>query len=342
VRTEYLPKARTSDGIGALPAGAAMYRIAVRSETTTDMTPDDIHELGLREVKRIQTKLLEAGRAAGFEGPVSGLRDWLAGTPANFPFTSSEQVIDYLKRIHARIVPQLPRLFGRFPKARFEIRQTDPAIAASVPPQWYAPSADGTQPGVFAIPILDPKQRSIFGLPSLLAHEGMPGHQFDGGIKLENNVPEFRRTLSVNAFGEGWGLYAESLGHELGLYDEPLALMGRYADELYRAGRLVVDTGIHAKGWTRERALRYMIEECAMPQDYATTEVLRYMAWPGQALGYKIGELTILELRAKAEKRLGARFDVRAFHDTFLAEGHLPLSMAKARMDAWIAAQAAR
>jgi uncharacterized protein (DUF885 family) len=341
VRTEYLPKARTSDGIGALPGGAGMYRIAVRSETTTDMTPDAIHELGLKEVKRIQAKLLEAGARAGFAGPVSAMRAWLAKTPANYPFESSGQVLEYLNRLHAHIVPQLPRLFGRLPKARFEIRATDPAIAASAPAQWYPPSDDGTQPGIFAIPIVNPKQRSIFGLASLLAHEGMPGHHFDGGIKLENDVPEFRRRLWVNAFGEGWALYAESLGHELGLYDEPLALMGRYADELYRAGRLVVDTGLHAKGWTREQAIRFMIEECAMSQAGATNEVLRYMAWPGQALGYKIGELTILELRANAEKRLGPRFDIRAFHDAFLAEGHLPLTMAKARMEAWLAAQAA-
>jgi uncharacterized protein (DUF885 family) len=342
VRDEYLPKARTSDGFGALPGGAAMYRIAVKSETTTDMTPDAIHDLGLKEVKRIQAKLLEAGKRAGFEGPISGLRAWLAQTPANYPFESSEQVIEYLNRIHASIVPQLPRLFGRLPKARFEIQSTDPAIAASAAAQWYPPSDDGSQPGIFAIPVVNPKQRSIFGLASLLAHEGMPGHHFDGGIKLENDVPEFRRRLWVNAFGEGWGLYAESLGHDLGLYDEPLALMGRYADELFRAGRLVVDTGIHAKGWTREQAIRFLVEECAMSRGNATTEVLRYMAWPGQALGYKIGELTILELRANAEKRLGVRFDVRAFHDAFLAEGHLPLSMARARMDAWLAAQAAR
>ena len=174
----------------------------------------------------------------------------------------------------------------------------------------------------------------------MLAHEGMPGHQFDGGIKLENNVPEFRRRLWVNAFGEGWGLYAESLGHELGLYDDPLELMGRYAYELFRACRLVVDTGLHAKSWPRERAIRYLVEDCGSTEAAATTEVLRYMAWPGQALGYKIGELAILDIRARAERRLGSRFDLRAFHDAFLAEGHLPLSMARERMDAWIEEQA--
>jgi uncharacterized protein (DUF885 family) len=259
--------------------------------------------------------------------------------PEIYPFTTGEDVIAYLNRIHARIVPQLPKLFGRFPKAPFEIRLTDPALAASSPAQWYPPSDDGTRPGVFAMPVVNAKTRSTFGLAALLAHEGMPGHHFDGGIKLENKVPEFRRRMWVNAFGEGWGLYAEYLGHELGLYDDPLELMGRYQGELFRACRLVVDTGLHAKGWTRQRAIQYLVDDCATSPGGATLEVVRYMAWPGQALGYKLGELTILDIRRQAEQRLGSRFDVRAFHDALLAEGHLPLSMLKARMEAWIKEQ---
>ena len=336
VREDYMPRARTSDGLDALPEGDKFYRFMVKVQTTTDMTPDAIHELGLKEVKRIQGKLLAAGETVGFKGSMKNLQPWLRSNPENFPFTSGDQVLAYLNRIHARIVPQLPRLFGRFPKARFEIRLTDPAIAASAPAQWYPPADDGSRPGIFAIPVVDPKQRSIFGLASLLAHEGMPGHHFDGGIKLENKVPEFRRKFWVNAFGEGWGLYAEYLGHDLGLYDEPLALMGRYFDELYRAGRLVMDTGIHSKGWSRERAIQFFTEECGFTEEGATREVLRYMAWPGQALGYKIGELTILDIRAKAEQRLGSRFDIRAFHDAVLEEGHLPLSMLRERMNLWV------
>jgi len=177
------------------------------------------------------------------------------------------------------------------------------------------------------------------GLAALLAHEGMPGHHLETGIKLENKVPEFRRRTFFNAYGEGWGLYAESLGHELGLYGDPLELMGRYSFELFRACRLVIDTGLHAKGWTREQSIRYFVEECGQSEGGATNEVLRYMVWPGQALGYKIGELTILDLRAKAEKRLGKRFDLRAFHDAILEEGPLPLTMLRQRMDAWIDAE---
>jgi uncharacterized protein (DUF885 family) len=338
VRDDYLPKARTTDGFGALPDGDKMYRFAVRSETTTDRTPDEIHELGLSEVKRIQASYLATARKAGFSGEASEARGWLRSRPENYPFMSGEQVIEHLNGIHARIVPQLPKLFGRLPKARFEIRLTDPAIAASAPAQYYGPS-DGGRPGIFAMPVVDPRQVQSAGLAALLAHEGMPGHHLETGIKLENKVPEFRRRMWVNPFGEGWALYAESLGHELGLYEEPLELLGRYTFELLRAGRLVVDTGLHAKGWTRAQAIQYLVDECGQTEGYATTEVLRYMVWPGQALGYKIGELTILALRAKGEQRLGARFDLRAFHDAVLAEGQLPISMLGQRMEAWIETQ---
>ena len=335
VRNDYLPKARTSDGFGALPNGEAMYRFASRSTTTVDLTAEEIHNLGLREVKRVQAAFLATAAKAGFAGGMSEVRGWLHGKPESYPFTSADQVIEHLNRINARIVPRLPKLFGRLPNARFEIRLTDPAIAASTPAQYYAPTDDG-RPGIFAMPVVNPRQVAAFSLPALLAHEGMPGHHFEIGIKLENKVPEFRRRLSFVAFGEGWALYAESLGQELGLYEEPLALLGRYSFELFRAGRLVVDTGLHAKGWTREQAIRYLVEECGLTEGGATAEVLRYMVWPGQALGYKIGELEILELRAKAEKRLGARFDLRAFHDAVLEEGPLPLSMLRQRIEGWI------
>lgn len=336
VRNDYLPHARVSDGINALPQGAAMYRLAARSATTTEMTPDEIHALGLREVARIQAEFLAAGARVGFKGPMADFQRWLRETPSNYPFTAPDQVIAHLYRIHERIVPQLPKLFGKFPKARFEIRLTDPALAASTPAQWYPPSDDGTRPGAFMMPVVNPRNVSTFGLEALLAHEGMPGHHFDGGIKLEAEIPDFRRKTFMTAFGEGWGLYAERLGHEIGLYDEPMALLGRYSYELFRACRLVVDTGLHAKDWPRQRAIQYLVNECASTPAGATTEVLRYMAWPGQALGYKIGEITIVDLRAEAEKRLGARFDVRAFHDALLAQGHMPLSLLQARMRAWL------
>jgi uncharacterized protein (DUF885 family) len=339
IRNDYLPAARTTDGFGALPGGDTMYRFAVRYETTTDLTPDEIHALGLSEVKRIQASLLAAAQKADFSGKMSDVRAWLRNKPENYPFTSAEQVIEHLKDIHARIVPQLPALFGRLPKARFEIRLDDPALAATSPARYLSPT-DAGRPGIFLMPVVEPERVSRSDLAALLAHEGMPGHHLETGIKLENRVPEFRRRLWIGAFGEGWALYAESLGHELGLYEQPLDLLGRYFFELLRACRLVADTGLHAKDWPRARAIAYLIEECGLPEGYATNEVLRYMAWPGQALGYKVGELAILELRAKAEKRLGARMDLRAFHDAVLADGHVPLSMLRQRMEAWIEAQA--
>jgi uncharacterized protein (DUF885 family) len=339
VRREYLPAARTSDGFGALPDGERMYRLMARYGATIDVSPGEVHELGLREVARIRALFLAAAEPAGFKGPMRELQSWLAATPENYPFATAEQVIAHLEAIHARIVPQLPRLFSRLPRARFEIRPTDPAIAAAAPAQYYAPADDGSRPGIFAMPIVDPRRVSVFGLAALLAHEGMPGHHLETGIKLENKVPEFRRRAWHNAFGEGWALYAEALGEELGLYTAPLDRMGRYSYELFRACRLVVDTGLHAKGWPRERAIAYLVDECGSSRGGATSEVLRYMAWPGQALGYKIGELTILELRREAERRLGARLDLRAFHDAILGEGHMPLGMLRERMRAWIAAQ---
>jgi uncharacterized protein (DUF885 family) len=333
-RNEYLPRARTSDGYGALPGGERMYRHAVKSATTSDLTPDEIHRRGLAEVKRIQASFLDALRKAGYDGPIGGVHRWLVANPRNYPFGSADEVIAHLNALHARIVAQMPRLFGRMPKARFEIRLADPAIAGSVPAQYWWPSDDG-RPGIFYMPVVNPRRVSTFALAALLAHEGMPGHHMES-LKLELQAPEFRRRLALNAFSEGWALYAESLGHELGLYPEPLDLAGRYSMELFRAGRLVVDTGLHAKGWTREQAVRYLVDECASTEAGAANEVLRYMVWPGQALAYKLGELTILELRAKAERALGPRFDLRAFHDAILEEGNLPLALLEQRMDAWI------
>ena len=336
VREEYLPRARTSDGLAAIPDGERIYRMLVRQQTTTSLTPEAIHELGLAEVKRIQLQVMLAAGQAGYKGELRDLRTWLRTDPANFPFREPGEVLEHLRAIHARIVPALPRLFRRLPRTPLEIRLTDPAIAASMPAQWLPPSADGTRPGVFAIPVVDAREVSIVTLTSLLAHEGMPGHHLEGALARELKLPAFRRDLWITAYGEGWALYAESLGHEMGLYDEPIPLIGRYLDELYRAARLVADTGLHAKGWTRERAMEFMMEEAALSERGAASEVLRYMAWPAQALGYKVGEITLRDLRGEAERGLGERFDVREFHARVLAQGQLPLGLLRERIRAWI------
>ena len=342
VREEYLPLARTSDGIGAVPGGEAIYRMLVRQQTTTGLAPDAIHELGLAEVKRIQLQVMLAAGQAGFKGELRDLRTWLRTDPANFPFKEPQEVIDYLRAIHARILPQLPKLFGRLPRAPLDIRLADAAVAATAPPQWMPPSADGTRPAAFVMPVVDAREVSIVSLTSLLAHEGMPGHHLEGSLTRERHLPAFRRDLWINAYGEGWALYAESLGHEMGLYAEPVPLIGRYLDELARAARLVVDTGLHAKGWTREEATAFMIEEGGLSEQSAEREVLRYMAWPAQALGYKIGEITLRDLREMAEQRLGERFDLREFHDRVLAEGQVPLDLLRSRIEEYVAAAEAR
>jgi uncharacterized protein (DUF885 family) len=208
-----------------------------------------------------------------------------------------------------------------------------------MPAQWLPPSADGTRPGIFAMPVVDPRRVSIVTLTSLLAHEGMPGHHLQGTLARELPLPAFRRDLWINAYGEGWALYAESLGHEMGLYEELTPLIGRYQSELFRAARLVADTGIHAKGWTRERAIQFLVDEAGLSEEGATNEVLRYMAWPGQALGYELGEITIRDLRTRAEAALGDRFDLREFHARILEQGQLPLQLLRRRVEAWISAR---
>ena len=336
VREEYLPRARTSDGIAAIPEGERIYRMLVRQSTTTDLTPEQIHAMGLAEVKRIQLQVMLAAGKAGFKGELKDLRTWLRTDPANFPFTTPEEVLAHLRAIHARILPQLPKLFSRLPRTPLEIRLTDPAIAASMPAQWHPPSADGTRPGVFAMPVRDPREVSRVTLTSLLAHEGMPGHHLEGTLARELKLPAFRRDLWINAYGEGWALYAESLGHEMGLYEETVPLIGRYLDELYRAARLVADTGLHAKGWTRAQAGEFMAEQGGLSQASAEREVLRYMAWPAQALGYKVGEITIRDLRSQAERRLAERFDVREFHRRVLEQGQVPLGLLQERIRRWL------
>jgi uncharacterized protein (DUF885 family) len=338
VRDDYLPRARTTDSIADIPGGERIYAMLVRQSTTTDLTADQIHALGLAEVKRIQLQVMLAAGQLGFRGELADLRTWLRTDPANFPFRTPEDVLAHLRAIHARIVPQLPRLFSKLPKAPLEIRLTDPAIAASMPAQWHPPSADGARPGVFMMPVVDAREVSRVTLTSLLAHEGMPGHHLEGSLARELRLPAFRRDLWINAYGEGWALYAESLGHEMGLYEETVPLLGRYLDELYRAARLVADTGLHAKGWTREQAIGFMKEQGGLSERGATNEVLRYMAWPAQALGYKIGEITIRDLRSQAERRLGPRFDVREFHRRVLGQGEVPLELLRRRIRAWLEA----
>src|SRR6267143_1143119 len=254
----------------------------------------------LAEAARVRAKLLEVARGLGFKGEMKEFAAWLAANPSNYPFNTAEEVLDYLRKVHQRVEPSLPQVFRRLPKA-------------------------------------DPKRIPAYTLTALLLHEGMPGHHLDIGRGIELDQPRFRKAYSLTVYSEGWALYAEGLGHELGVYGDPWALLGRYALELHRAARLVVDTGMHAKGWSRERAIRYLVEENGEPEGAATVSIERYMSDPGQALAYKIGELEILRLREEAKKALGKRFDLREFHEVVLGAGQLPIALLRERVRAWIA-----
>jgi len=336
LREDYLPSARTTTGIGALPGGDKAYRMLARQSTTTELTPDEIHAIGLAEVARIKPKMLEVARGLGFKGEVKEFAAWVRTSPANYPFTTAEQVLEALRKVNAKVEPELPKLFAKLPSSRFEIRLSDPAISASASPSYIGPAADGSRPGIFFMPVVDPRKIAAYDLTNILLHEGMPGHHLDVGRKRDLQVPRFRRLYSITAYSEGWGLYAESLGEELGVYaNDPWAMLGRYEWEMHRAARLVVDTGMHAKGWTREAAIQYLVEERGSDVAAATLAIERYMGSPGQALAYKIGEIEIQKLRAEARQAMGSRFDLREFHEVILGEGALPLTLLRQRVAAW-------
>jgi uncharacterized protein (DUF885 family) len=340
VRESYLPRARTTAGIGAMPGGRAAYAELVRRFTTLDLSADEVHAVGLEEMARIRPRLLEVARGLGFRGEMKDLQPWLEQHPDNHPFRTPEGVLEHLRAVHERVVPHLPKLFRRLPEARFEIQLTPKELAATASASYLRPSADGSRPGVFSMPVRDPRTVGRAELATILLHEGMPGHHLDGGLQGELALPRLRRTTGIIAYSEGWGLYAEGLGHELGIYDDPWSLLGRYLLDLHRAARLVVDTGLHAKGWTRERAIRFQVEERGESEANAVIAVERYMANPGQALAYKIGEREILALRERARSALGERFDLRDFHEAVLGAGPLTLPMLRRRVEAWIASNA--
>jgi uncharacterized protein (DUF885 family) len=343
VEAEYRPAARRQAiGWTALPDGRAWYRQWARAQTTTGMTPEQIHQLGLQEVARIQGEITRLAPKLGFVGdPLKdgGLLAWARSDARFLPFKTEAEILDHYRAINARIVPQLPRLFGRLPRMAMDIRAEPELTRETASDHYTVGQADGSAPGVFWAVINDPKAYAVTTMTALLLHEGQPGHHFHIGRQMEMPLPEFRRREWINAYGEGWALYAETLGHELGLYDDPVAYAGELRLEISRAARLVVDTGLHAKGWSRERALKYWRDVTGASEQQAVAQIDRYLAWPGQALGYKIGALKIQELRRRAERRLGAGFSLAAFHDQVLGEGSLPLDVLEQRIDAWIAAQ---
>ncbi len=340
MRDEYLPKCRTTVGMDALPDGKAWYEYRVREITTTDYTPARIHEIGLAEVARIHAEIRGVMAKVGFKGSLDEFFRYLNADPQFF-FADKETLIAGYDDIRKRVNPQLPKLFEVLPKADYEVRAVEPFREKSAAGgQYQAASEDGTRPGIFYANTYDLKARPKWAMEALSLHEANPGHHFQISIQREQKeLPRFRRFGGYTAYSEGWALYAESLGPDLGLYTDPYQYFGRLEGELFRAIRLVVDTGLHSKGWTREQALDYIVANSATSEARRVAETERYIAIPGQALAYKIGQLKISELRARAERELGPKFDLRRFHTVVLINGALPLDVLEANVDRWIAAQ---
>jgi uncharacterized protein (DUF885 family) len=341
LKNEYLPKARSTSGYGDFPGGKEFYLTRVKLSTTTDKSPDEIYQLGLSEVARIRAEMEKVKAQVGFQGDLKAFFAHVNRDPKMTPFASPEEVLNAFRKIHTTMMPQLKKEFDVEPKTPFEIRQTEAFRAASASAE-YNPSPDNKKAGIFYVPILNAKAFNITsGMESLFLHEAIPGHHYQVSLQRENTqLPMIRRYDPwSNAYVEGWALYCESLGKQLGLYTDPYQYLGALGDEMHRAIRLVVDVGLHAKGMSREEAIRYMMDNEQISEQGATAEIERYMSGPGQALGYKIGALKIRELRTKYEKQLGSKFSPAAFHAAFLADGSMPLTTMEAKMDRWAATQ---
>ena len=337
---EYLPAAREAPGLSAMRGGSGLYRRLIERETTLSLDPEAVHQLGLGEVARIQRDMEGVKHELGYQGPLRQFFDAIRSDPAWHPKTREELAGGYA-RVARAVDAQIPRFFSRVPRAKLLI-EPYPAYRERFEAggSYNQGSADGTRPGVFYYNTYDLPSRFLSGITTLYLHEGVPGHHFQISLAQENrNLPDFQRLDGNNAFVEGWGPYAETLGYDMGLYKDPKQHWGTLDDEMLRAMRLVVDTGIHAKGWSREQAIDYMLANSGMGRTDATSEVERYIANPAQALSYKIGGLTIQRLRKKAEAALGPRFDIRAFHEQVLGSGALPLPVLEAKIDRWIALQ---
>ena len=340
VRDEYMPATRTTVGLLAQPDGRAWYEHQVRIVTTTNLTPEQVHDIGLREVARLHREMDGVMRQVGWTGDLPSFMRHVQTDP-QFRYTTREEMLADYRNAQARIDATTDRLFDVKPRANYEIRPVEPFRERSFSGGSYtAASLDGSRPGVFHLNTYDPPSRPRYGMESLLIHEGSPGHHFQISIARElEHLPRLRRFGGYTAYSEGWGLYAETLGKELGVYTDPYQYYGYLSSELWRAIRLVLDTGIHAKGWTLEQAMDYARRNSSQSETTIQAEVERFAAIPGQALAYKIGQMKITELRLRAQAALGPRFDIKAFHRAVLSDGALPLDVLDAKIDAWIAAQ---
>ena len=339
----YLPATRESVGASELPDGEAFYEHQARVFTTTGMTPDEIHRLGLDEVARIRAEMMEVIDETGFDGSFEDFLGFLR-TDSRFYYDTADELFDAYLAICKRIDPQLVRLFGKLPRMPYGLRPIPENIAPDTTTAYYnRPAADGSRPGYYYVNLYRPEVRPKYEMEVLSVHEAVPGHHLQIALQMElPDMPAFRRYSGFTAFTEGWGLYSESLGYDLGLYTDPYSRFGALTYEMWRAVRLVVDTGLHYKGWSRQQAIDFSKANAAKTELDIINEIDRYISWPGQALAYKIGQLKMLELRAKAEQSLGPRFDIRRFHDALLAGGALPLEVLETRMNRWLTAELQR
>ena len=337
--TEYLNAGRETSGIQGIPDGDAYYAHQIKLYTTTNMTAAEIHEIGLKEVARISAEMEAVKNQVGFKGDLKAFFTEVRNKKELMPFKDPQEVVDNFNEIHKRMMPKVNALFSKQPKTPFEVRRTEAFREASASAEYNPGSLDGTRPGIFYVPIPDVTSYNTYSDEDLFLHEAIPGHHFQVSLTQENeDLPEFRKTLWYSAYGEGWALYTESLGKELGLYTDPYQYFGMLGAEMHRAVRLVVDTGLHSKGWSREKAIQYSLDNEAESEAGITAEIERYMANPGQALSYKIGQLKIMELRAKAEASLGKDFDIKVFHEKVLEVGCVPLALLEEKIMNWISA----
>ena len=338
---DYLPAARPP-GIGSLPGGKQVYSRLAQHFTTTDLTPDEIHEIGLQEVARIRSEMLAVIEEVKFEGDIAAFNTFLRTDP-QFYYDTPEALLEGYQAVSKRLDPGLVKLFGKLPRAPYGVRPIPDEEAPDTTTAYYMrPAIDGSRPGWYYVNLHQPAVRPKFEMEVLSVHESVPGHHLQIALAQElTGLPEFRRNGGFTAFIEGWGLYSERLGYDMGLYTDPYSRYGQLVYDMWRAVRLVVDTGIHYFGWSRQKAIDYFLDNAAKSEADIINEIDRYIGWPGQALAYKIGQLKMLELRSKAETALGDRFDIRSFHDHMLGAGALPLDILEARMDAWLAAQLA-
>ncbi len=340
VNDEYLPACRDTVGMQGLPDGQAIYAYRAKASTTTDQTPKELHEIGLSEVARIHGEIRKIMAETKFKGSLQDFFHFM-DTDKQFEYKDEKALLDRFNALRVKVDQKIPEFFAVTPKAGFEIRPIEAFRAASsAGGEYQGPSEDGTRPGIFYVNTYDLPTRKTWDSEDLYLHEAIPGHHFQIAIQQElTNIPKFRRFGGETAYAEGWGLYTETMGKELGLFTDPYMYFGGLQGELWRAIRLVVDTGLHDKGWSREQVIKYMRDNSAVSETDAIAEAERYMAIPGQALAYKVGQLKITELRAHAKAELGSKFDVREFHDQVLKDGSLPMSVLEAKINRWIASK---